>query len=141
MIVKALEEDTEPHYTTISDFSSGMDGEIEKISSEILLVYNEMKLISGKMFAVDGCKMPSNASKEWSGTKAELQKKYEKIIKLISKILEKHRENDRLSKMEVERDKKKQERLEKKAEKILEFLRTHEDRIGARRRNNKIKYN
>ena len=30
MIVKALAEDTEPHYTTISDFVSGMGGEIEK---------------------------------------------------------------------------------------------------------------
>jgi len=24
-----------------------------------------------EMFAIDGCKLPSNAAKEWSGTKAE----------------------------------------------------------------------
>ena len=131
MIVKALAEDTEPHFTTISDFVSGMGEEVDIIFCEVLLVCNEMKLIGGNMFAVDGCKLPSNASKEWSGTKAELQKKYEKIKKISNKILEKHRENDRLSKSERERDIKKQERLEKKAEKILEFLRTHEDRIGA----------
>ena len=131
MIVKALAEDTEPHYTTISDFVSGMSGEIDKVFSEVLLVCAEMKLIGGKMFAVDGCKLPSNASKEWSVTKAELQDKYEKIKKISRKILEKHQANDKISKSERESDLQKQERLEKKAEKILEFLKTHEDRIGA----------
>src|SRR5215469_15826317 len=38
MIVKALAEDIEPHYTTISNFVSGMSGEIEKVFSEVLLV-------------------------------------------------------------------------------------------------------
>ena len=38
MIVKALAEDIEPHYTTISDFISGMGGEIEKVFTEVLLV-------------------------------------------------------------------------------------------------------
>ena len=55
MIVKALAEDTEPHYTTISIFISGMDGEIEKVFSEVLLVCNEMKLICGEILAVDIC--------------------------------------------------------------------------------------
>ena len=45
MIVKALAEDTEPHYTTISDFISGIDGEIDKVFSKVILVCNEMKLI------------------------------------------------------------------------------------------------
>jgi len=131
MIVKALAEDIEPHYTTISDFIAGMSGEIEKVFAEVLLVCNELKLISGKVFAIDGCRLPSNASKEWSGTKKELQEKYEKLKTLSRKIIEKHRENDRLGKKEQEADEKKLERLEKKAERILDFLRTHEDRRGS----------
>ena len=79
MVVKALAEDTEPHYTTISNFVSGMGGEIEKVFSEVLLVCDGMGLIGGKMFAIDGCRLPSNASKEWSGTKEQLAKKYERI--------------------------------------------------------------
>src|SRR5215469_8999142 len=35
MIVKALAEDIEPHYTTISNFISGMSGEVEKVFSEV----------------------------------------------------------------------------------------------------------
>ena len=38
MVAKALAEDTEPHYTTISNFVSGMSREIEKLFSEVLLV-------------------------------------------------------------------------------------------------------
>ena len=131
MIVKALADDIEPHYTTISDFVSGMGDEIEKVFSEILLVCSTMGLIKGKMFAIDGCKLPSNASKEWSGTKEELLKKY-KYIKNISKaIIKKHRENDNLAEQEIEADMEKLERLDKKADKILEFIQTHEDRKGA----------
>ena len=130
-MVKALAEDTEPHYTTISDFISGMSIGIEKVFTEVLLICNEMKLINGKMFAIDGCRLPSNASKEWSGTKKELQKKYDKLQKMIQKIMEKHRETDRIGKKEHEEDIKKLERLDKKAEKILEFLNTHEERRGA----------
>jgi len=130
MTVKALAEDFEPHYTTISDFVSGMGGEIEKVFSEVLLVCGEMGLIKGKMFAEDGVRLPSNASKESSGTKEELQKKYDKIKKLCSGIIEKHKKNDKLGKEEKEEEKK-LERLEKKAGKILDFLNTHEDRTGA----------
>ena len=60
MVVKALAEDTEPHYTTISNFVSGMSGEIEKVFSEVLLVCSGMGLIRGKMFAIDGCRLPFN---------------------------------------------------------------------------------
>jgi hypothetical protein len=90
-----------------------------------------MGLIQGKMFAIDGCKLPSNASKEWSGTKAELQKKYEKIKMVSGKIIAKHRLNDKLGSEELAADKRKLKKLEKRAEKIIDFLSTHEDRLGA----------
>jgi len=130
VVVKALAEDTEPHYTTISDFISEMGEKAEKVFSEVLLVCDELKLIKGKMFAIDGCKLPSNAAKEWSGTKKELQQKYDNLKKLIKKIVEKHRTNDRLGKEEIASDKRKAKKLKKKADKILEFLKTHEDRRG-----------
>jgi transposase len=62
MVVKALAEDIEPHYTTISNFVSGMNGEIEKVFSEVLLVCSEMKLIKGKMFAIGWCGLKSGGS-------------------------------------------------------------------------------
>ncbi|OCC15993.1 Mobile element protein [Dissulfuribacter thermophilus] len=38
-----------------------------------------MGLVGKEMFALDGCKLPSNASKEWSGTRADFEKKCKKL--------------------------------------------------------------
>jgi len=75
IIFMALSADTRPHFTTIADFISSADQEIIRLFLLVLLTCDEMGLIGKEMFAVDGCKMPSNASKEWSGTKEELQHK------------------------------------------------------------------
>ncbi len=68
VIFMALSADTHPHFTTIADFISTLDDEIIRLFLEVLMVCDEMGLIGKEMFAVDGCKMPSNASKERSGT-------------------------------------------------------------------------
>jgi transposase len=56
IIVKALSGNTEPHYTTISNFVSTMGAEKETVFGEVLLVCHELKLIGGTMFAIDGCR-------------------------------------------------------------------------------------
>ena len=43
LVAKAPAENTEPHYTTISNVVSGMGAEIEKVFSEVLLVLREVK--------------------------------------------------------------------------------------------------
>jgi hypothetical protein len=43
------------------------------------LVCEEEELLGGTLFALDGCKLPSNASKEWSGTISDLRRKKERI--------------------------------------------------------------
>ena len=94
IIFMALSADTRPHFTTVSDFISTSGQEIIHLFLEILLICDEMGLIGKEMFAVDGCKLPSNASKEWSGTKGELEKKREKMEKAIRQIVKRHREVD-----------------------------------------------
>jgi hypothetical protein len=46
------------------------------------------------VFASPGCKMPSNASKEWSGTKEELWHKKEKMEQAVRQIAKRHCEAD-----------------------------------------------
>jgi transposase len=94
IIFMALSADTQPHFTTIADFISSVDQEIIKLLLQVLLTCDAMGLIGKEMFAVDGCKMPSNASKEWSGTKEELQKKKEKMEQAVRQIVKRHREMD-----------------------------------------------
>ena len=79
VVFMALSANTKPHFTTIADFISSLDKEAIFLFRNILLYCGQMGLIGKEMFAIDGCKLPSNASKEWSGTKAELEKKAAKM--------------------------------------------------------------
>ncbi|MEP5981359.1 MAG: transposase, partial [Marinobacter alexandrii] len=64
---KALSCDTVPHFTTLAKFVSSHSDEIEELFEQVLLVCHEQGLLGNELFAIDGCKMPSNAAKEWSG--------------------------------------------------------------------------
>lgn len=90
----ALSADTHPYFTTIADFISSSGEQIIELFRDVLLICDEMKLIGREMFAIDGCKLPSNASKEWSGTKGELKKKQAKMERAVRYLVAKHREMD-----------------------------------------------
>ena len=65
IIFMALSCDTQPHFTTIADFVSKLAGEIETIFADVLVLCDRMGLLGRQMFAIDGCKISSNASKEF----------------------------------------------------------------------------
>jgi hypothetical protein len=90
----ALSADSQPHFTTIAKFIAQMSDVIQPLFTEVLMVCDNQGLIGGEMFAVDGCKMPSNASKEHSGTHAQMTKKHKKIDRAVKRMLAKHREED-----------------------------------------------
>jgi hypothetical protein len=122
----------QPHFTTIADFISSLDGQIIKLFLEVLLICDEMGLIGKEMFAVDGCKLPSNASKEWSGTKEELQKKKEKMEKAIRQIIKRHREIDVTEKDKevIEQEQCYAETLRDRVRKIKDWLKDNDDKPG-----------
>jgi transposase len=132
VIFMALSADTRPHFTTIADFISTLDQEIIELFLEVLLICDEMGLIGKEMFAVDGCKLPSNASKEWSGTKGELGKKKEKMEKVIRQIVKRHREVDARESDKVlgEQEGQYVETLRGRVKKIRAWLRENEDKPG-----------
>jgi transposase len=94
VVFMALSADTQPHFTTIAHFISSMTAEIEPIFRDVLLYCDALGLIGKELFAIDGCKLPSNAAKEWSGTKAELQNKRRKLERAVQRMLQRHRERD-----------------------------------------------
>ena len=73
VLFMALSADSAPHFTTIADFIATLDREIVSVFRDVLLVCDELGLIGRDMFAVDGVKLPSNASKEWSGTRQDFE--------------------------------------------------------------------
>jgi transposase len=130
IIFMALSCDTTPHFTTIADFISTLDSEIINLFLEVLLVCDHMNLIGKEMFAIDGVKLPSNASKEWSGTKEELQKKKEKMEEAIKQIMAHHRETDEQNIPPEEE--KYITTLTESIRKIRAFLAENDDKSGTR---------
>jgi len=68
IIFKALSCDSVPHFTSIASFVSLYPDTIEAVFEQVLLVCDQQGLLDNELFAIDGCNMSSNASKEHSGT-------------------------------------------------------------------------
>ena len=60
----ALSADLQPDHSTVADFISRSPEAIADLFSQIVLICDQLGLIGKDMFAIDGCKLPSNASKE-----------------------------------------------------------------------------
>ena len=132
VIFMALSADTQPHFTTIANFISTMADEIMPLFLEVLMICDEMGMIGKEMFAIDGCKMPSNAAKEYSGTKAELDRKARKMQGAIDYMLKKHRQEDEQGTPSEYRQKevKQQQTLAAQVRKIKDWLNDHDDKPG-----------
>ena len=83
-----------PHFTTIAEFVSSKPEAIADVFTRVLLICDNSGLVGREHFSIDGCKLPSDASKQWSGTHEQMQKKMEKMRALAKKIIEKHRDSD-----------------------------------------------
>jgi len=132
VVCMALSADTVPHFTTIAAFVSSLSAEITTIFRNVLLVCDEAGLIGKEMFAIDGVRLPSNASKEWSGTKADLKKKAQKMQRAAEHLLSQYQANDVAGVDEpVQAAAERQiKTLNAAIDKVDKFLATHEDKIG-----------
>jgi transposase len=125
----------QPDHSTIATFVSSMKDEILPLFRDVLLVCQEMDLLGGTFFALDGLKLPSNASKEWSGTRSELQRKKERLEVKVKELLAEHVQEDKGDDPPAGpgggRDRKRQvQRLQKQAERIGEWLKENQARHG-----------
>jgi len=83
----AICENQSPDFTVIADFIAEMSDQIKTVFINILLVAEEMKILGDTTFAIDGCKLPSNAAKGKSGTFGDLRKKKQEAQRKISAII------------------------------------------------------
>jgi transposase len=132
IIFMALSADTHPHFTIIAEFISSSSEQIIELFRDVLLICNKLRLIGKEMFAVDGCKLGSNASKEWSGTKGELKKKQQKMEQAVRYLVDKHRESDARAEADpvIEREQKQIDTLREKVKKLKSWLKQNEEKIG-----------
>ena len=124
-----------PDHSTIAAFISSIDKGIESLFTKVLLICEEEGLLSGTHLSLDGLKLSSNASKEWSGTFADLKKKQEALERKVKEAIKEHRQADKKESKKSDLDKVKREkrikRLKQKADRIDKFLSENEPKIGS----------
>lgn len=133
--VIALSGDTLPHFTTIAAFVSRLTDDIARVFTQVLYLCDRQGLIGREMFAIDGVKLPSNASKQKSGTRADFAHQATKLEAAARVMLERHRDADN---QPVEADLRQKEtqritRLQTDAAQLRQWLTDHlADRKGSK---------
>jgi hypothetical protein len=90
----ALCGDQAPHFTTIAHFVSTLGDDIARVFAAVVAICDAQGLIGREMFAIDGVKLPSNASKRRSGTRADFEQQAAKYETLMQQLLLRHRAAD-----------------------------------------------
>ena len=83
-----------PHFTTIAAFVSTLGADIAHVFAAVLAVCDQQGLIGREMFAIDGVKLPSNASKRRSGTRADFERQAATLEAAAATMLARHRTAD-----------------------------------------------
>ena len=134
----ALSCGQKPDHSTIAAFVSSMKHEIGPLFCDVLLVCEEEGLLGGTFFALDGLKLPSNASMQWSGTHSKLERKKERIEVKVKQLLKEHEREDKgddeppgPGSFRGRASREKQiKRLQKQAERIEKWLSENDKKIG-----------
>ena len=103
IIFIALSYGYAPDHSTIAAFVSSMQNEISSIFSDILVVCEELELLGGTHFSLDGVKLSANVSKEWSGTLDELKHKRDKLQEKLQRVIAEHAQADMQPDLVIER--------------------------------------
>ena len=124
ILFMALSGSAMPDFTTITNFASSLADDALTFFSDILAVCLRLGLIDWRILAIDGCKLPANASREWSGTHRDLAKKRDKLKERLRLVLESHRKSD-------QRDRS-VKRFRRQIKRIDRFLSENQPRPGKR---------
>jgi transposase len=131
----ALCGDTAPHFTTLAGFISTLGAEVARIFGQVLFICDRQGLIGREMFAIDGVKLPSNASKAKSGSRTDFERQATKLEAAAKTMLARHRAEDAkpLEPDVAVKEAKRIKRLERDAAQIRGWLAAHpEERRGVK---------
>jgi len=134
VLFMALAGGEQPDHATIAAFVSALKGKIMEIFIEVLIICEELKLLGGTHLSLDGLKLPSNASKEHSGTFKELKKKRAKLKGKLKDLIREHRQLDKsgLSAQQIIMSKRQKQikRIKKQVKRIERFTNSNQAKEG-----------
>ena len=137
----AISGDSQPSHAHIAKFVSSLGEKIKPLFSQVLMTCDAQGLIEREMFAIDGVKLPSNASKERSGTYEELRHRARRLDKAADKIVSQHQAQDKDSQEESLQTKRQAriDALRKEAARTREFVDATSKRLN--HKGNELKTN
>jgi len=120
----AVSGDSQPNFTTLAAFVSDLGDLAATLFGQVLTLCDRQGLIGRQMFAIDGVKLPSNASKAKSGTRKDFLRQADKMERAAAKMLATHRDAD--ASPQGQRDGRRPvrplERLQREAKQLRDWL-------------------
>ena len=129
----ALSGDSQPSYTHIAKFVRELSDEVQVLFSQVLMTCDRLGLIGRTMFAIDGVKLPANASKERSGTHAELAHRAARLDKAAAKIIAAHQAQDEHGESSPDAQRQRRiDELQREAQATRDFIARAPKRLNAK---------
>ena len=131
VLFMALSGDSRPSFTHIARFVRELGPEVQALFKQVLMVCDRMGLIGKTMFAIDGVKLPANASKERSGTHAELAHRADRLDKAAAKIMALHQAQDEHGGPDLDAQRQRRiDELKREAQATRHFIATNDKRLN-----------
>ncbi|MCZ4317343.1 IS1182 family transposase, partial [Comamonadaceae bacterium G21597-S1] len=128
----AISGDNRPCHAHIARFVSGLSEQIKPLFAQVLMTCDAQGLIGREMFAIDGVKLPSNASKERSGTHAELLHRAERLERAADKIVAEHQAQDKSGQELPQQRQRRVDELSAEARRMRAFVAERAKRLNAK---------
>lgn len=131
----AISGDSQPSHAHMAKFVSHLGQQIKPLFAQVLMTFDAQGPIGREVFAIDGVKVPSDASdasKERSGSFEELRHRAARLEKAADKIVGLHRSQNNTS-QEERLEPKRQARikaLRKQAQRTRQFVAGNQPRLN-----------
>jgi transposase/IS5 family transposase len=131
VLFMAISGDARPSYTHIAKFVRELGPQLSALFTQVLMTCDRLGLIGRSMFAIDGVKLPANASKERSGTHAELAHRAARLDKAAARIVALHQAQDEHGGEPLEAQRQARiDELRREARATREFIARHPKRVN-----------
>ncbi len=108
-----------------------MQEEVKSVFCNVPLLCDQLGLLGGSHFSLDGVKRSANVSEEWIGRFDELKRKRDTLQEKFQQVMDDHARTDQFPELDAQRLKEREQRLKRQVERLNEFLASQEPKQGS----------